>query len=93
MKDKKLKEDMLIFDAHCDTANVLFDESSYFIKKNTSHLSMDKIRKGGLKAQIFAHYVNPVYSPFRSIKKALLLYNALEHRLFSSGNGTKVFNN
>ena len=66
MKNDKLKEDMFIFDAHCDTANVLFDESSYFIKENKSHLSMDEIRKGGLKAQIFALYVNPVYSPFRS---------------------------
>jgi len=90
MKNDKLKEDMLIFDAHCDTANVLFDESSYFIKENKSHLSMDKIRRGGLKAQIFALYVNPAYSPFRSIKKALLLYHALEKKIFSLGNGTKV---
>ena len=85
-----MAEDLLIFDAHCDTANVLFDESSYFIKENESHLSIDKIKKGGLKAQIFALYVNPVYSPFKSIKKALLLYHALENKLFSSGNGTKV---
>jgi len=69
---------------------VLFDESSFFIKKNESHLSMDKIRKGGLKAQIFAIYVNPVYSPYRSLKKALLLYNTLEKKLFTPGYGIKV---
>ncbi len=94
---EKLKEDreiiikdLLIFDAHCDTANVIFDDSSYFIKENKSQLSPDKIKKGGLKAQIFALYVNPVYSPYRSIKKALLLYNSLEQKLFSKGYAVKV---
>ena len=51
---------------------------------------MEKIQKGGLKAQIFAIYVNPVYSPYRSMKKALLLYHTLEKNLFSPGNGIKV---
>jgi membrane dipeptidase len=81
---------LLIFDAHCDTANVLYDDSSYFIKENKSQLTPEKIKKGGLKAQIFAIYVNPVYSPNKCIKKALLLYNALEQKLFSTGYGEKV---
>ncbi len=90
-KDRELLiKDLLIFDAHCDTANVIFDDSSYFIKENKSHLSLDKIKKGGLKAQIFAIYVNPVYSPYRSIKKALLVYNALEQKFFSKGYAVKV---
>jgi membrane dipeptidase len=83
-------KDLLIFDAHCDTANIIYDDSSYFIKENKSQLSPEKIKKGGLKAQIFAIYVNPVYSPHRCIKKALLLYNALEQKLFKTGQGVKV---
>jgi membrane dipeptidase len=91
IKDSEISiKDLLIFDAHCDTANVLFDDSSYFIKENKSQLTPEKIKKGGLKAQIFAIYVNPVYSPNRCIKKALLLYNALEQKLFSKGYGNKV---
>jgi len=90
IKDKKLVKDLLIFDAHCDTANVLYDASSYFVKENESHLTIDKARKGGLKAQIFALYVNPIYAPFRSAKKALMLYQALENKLFNSGNAVKV---
>ena len=88
--NKNLIEELLIFDAHCDTANVLYHQSSYFIKETKSHLNIEKAKKGGLKAQIFALYVNPVYAPHRSIKKALLLYNALEKRLFSSRNALKV---
>lgn len=89
-KNKNLTEKVLIFDSHCDTANVLYDQSSYFIKENKIHLTIEKARKGGLKAQIFALYVNPAYAPHRSVKKALLLYNALEKKLFSPGYAIKV---
>lgn len=83
-------QDMLIFDSHCDTANVLLNDKNYFINKKQSHLDITKIRKGGLKAQIFAIWVNPIYSPFRSIKKALLVFQALENNFFSKGHGVKV---
>jgi membrane dipeptidase len=88
--DENFPKDLLIFDAHCDTANVIFDDSSYFIKENKSHLSFNKIKKGGLKAQIFAIYINPLYSSSGSIKKALSLYYAIEKELFSSNKGIKV---
>jgi len=90
IKNKNLTEELLVFDAHCDTANVFYDQSSYFIKENKNHLTIDKARTGGLKAQIFALYVNPAYAPYRTIKKALMLYNALENKLFSTGNAVKV---
>ena len=83
--------DILIFDAHCDTANILLDKSFYFIiKKNHSHLDLEKIKKGGLKAQIFAIWVSPVYMPNSSIKKALILYNTLEKKIFDLDYGKKV---
>jgi len=89
-KNMNFTKEVMVFDAHCDTANVLYNQSSYFIKEKKRHLSIEKARKGGLNAQIFAFYVNPVYAPYRSIKKALLLYAILENKLFSSGNAVKV---
>ena len=80
-KNRTEFDDILIFDAHCDTANVLLDRSSYFIEKNKSHLSFDKIKKGGLKSQIFALWVSPVYGHKMSLKKALLLYQALKKNI------------
>jgi len=85
-----LTKELMIFDAHCDTANVFHDQSSYIIKENKSHITIEKARAGGLKAQIFALYVNPVYAPHRSLKKALLLYQALEKNLIYSGKAIKV---
>ena len=90
IKNKILDQEILVFDAHCDTANVLLDKSFYFIKKSQSHLDMDKVKKGGLKAQIFAVWINPLYPPHRSTKKALLMYHALEKKIFSQGYGVKV---
>ena len=90
VKNKNFTKELFVFDAHCDTANVLYDSSSYFIKKNENHVTLEKAKKGGLKAQIFALFVNPVYGPHKSLKKALLLYQALEKKLFSSDQTVKV---
>jgi len=89
-QNKNISKDFLIFDAHCDTANPLLDPSFYFKKNKQSHFDIDKIRKVGLKAQIFALYVNPAYAPHQSIKRALLLYHTLEKKVFSLGYGLKV---
>jgi membrane dipeptidase len=89
-KNKKLPQNLLIFDAHCDTVHDLLDPSIDFRKRKQGHVDCEKIRKGGLKAQIFALYVNPVYAPYRSIKKALLLYHMLDKKVFSPGYGMKV---
>ncbi len=88
--NKNLQKDFLIFDAHCDTVHNLLNPSIDFRKRKQGHVDCEKIQKGGLKAQIFALYVNPVYAPYRSTKKALVLYHTLEKKVFSPGYGIKV---
>jgi len=88
--DGKNPKDLLIFDAHCDTVYNLFDTTVDFSKTTQGHLDLTKSRSGGLKAQVFALYVNPVYAPHRSLKKALLLYHTLEKKVFLPGYGRKV---
>jgi len=90
IQDKNLPQDLLIFDAHCDTVHDLLNQSIDFRKRKQGHVDLEKIRIGGLKAQIFALYVNPVYGPYRSIKNALLLYHMLEKKVFSPRYGIKV---
>jgi len=87
---KDLTKDMLIFDAHCDTANVFLENSFYFLEKKEGHLNRIKVSKGGLKAQIFALWVNPLYPPNKCEKKALLLLNGLVENIFKPGWGVKV---
>lgn len=88
--NKDLLKNLLIFDSHCDTVNVLLEDNPYIIDKKDAHLTQEKIIKGGLKAQFFAIWVNPVYDFEGSQKKAMKLYNALENNLISTGFGEKV---
>ena len=61
LNNKKILKDILIFDAHCDTADKLI-KKSYEFGRNNGHLDFEKSIKGGLKAQIFALWVNPTFS-------------------------------
>ena len=86
---KKILKDILIFDAHCDTADKLI-ETSHKFEKNKGHLDLEKIIKGGLKAQIFALWVNPTFSINNPSEKALDLLFSLDKNIFSKGYGNKV---
>ena len=89
-KNNHLTKDFLIFDSHCDTANIYLDNNPYLLNRNIAHITPDKIKKGGLNSQFFAIWVNPIYGLNKSEEKALKLYNALEKNLFSSDFGKKV---
>ena len=84
------KHDLFVFDAHCDTVHDLVDPTSDFKKRTGGHLDLQRSQKGGLQAQIFALYVNPIYAPHQALKKALVLYQTLEKKIFTPGYGTKV---
>ena len=87
--DPSRLKDLFVFDAHCDTACVLFENHISFTR-NSAHLDLRKIRQGGLKAQIFALWVDPLLAPQRAMKKALLLLSAMEKKVFAPGHAVKV---
>jgi membrane dipeptidase len=74
--------DLFIFDAHCDTASVLFDQPWSF-RKSPAHLDLQKIRRGGLKAQVFAIWVDPLFAPQRALKKGLRVLRTMEEKVFA----------
>ncbi|MBN2400565.1 membrane dipeptidase [candidate division KSB1 bacterium] len=82
-------KDLYVFDAHCDTACVLFDQPVSFVR-NSAHLDLHKVRRGGLKAQVFALWVDPLLAPQRAMKKALRLMQNLEQKVFAAGHAVKV---
>jgi membrane dipeptidase len=89
LRNEIFLKDILVFDAHCDTANKL-TKISYNFKKNSGHLDLEKIFKGGLKAQIFALYVNPIIYSDNSFEKALIMLESLKQKIFSQNYGIKV---
>jgi membrane dipeptidase len=82
-------EDLFVFDAHCDTACVLFDQPVSFAR-NSAHLDRQKIKKGGLQAQIFALWVDPLLAPQRAMKRALQLLQNMEEKIFAPKHAVKV---
>jgi membrane dipeptidase len=81
--------DLFIFDAHCDTASVLADKPWSF-RRSPAHIDMRKARQGGLKAQDFAIWVDPLFAPHRALKRALQVLHALEEKAFASKLAAKV---
>jgi membrane dipeptidase len=82
-------KDLFIFDAHCDTACTLFDKPVSFAR-SPAHLDLQKIKKGGLQAQIFALWVDPLLAPHRALKKALLLLQTMDKKVFAPKYAAKV---
>jgi len=82
-------EDLFIFDAHCDTASYLADKPWPF-RRSPAHIDLAKATKGGLKAQVFAIWVDPLFAPHRALKRGLQVLRALEEKAFDPGLAVKV---
>lgn len=78
-----------IFDAHCDTASYLADKPWSF-RRSPAHLDLGKIRRGGLRAQVFAIWVDPLFAPDRALKRGLRVLRAMEDKVFAPGLAAKV---
>lgn len=81
--------DLFIFDAHCDTASALADRPWSF-RRSPAHIDLNKAGQGGLKAQIFAVWVDPLYAPHRALKRGLEVLRALEQKVFAPKLAVKV---
>jgi membrane dipeptidase len=82
-------KDLFIFDAHCDTACVLFDQPVSFTR-SPAQIDRQKIKKGGLQAQIFALWVDPLFAPYRAMKRALQLLQTMEQKVFAPQHAVKT---
>lgn len=88
-RNAETSERPFIFDAHCDTASFLADKPWSF-RRSPAHLDMKKIGRGGLKAQVFAIWVDPLFAPDRALKRGLKVLRAMEDKVFALGLAAKV---
>lgn len=72
-------DNFIIVDAHCDTLSVLNGQK---LRRNSGHLDLERMRKGGVTVQFFAVFVSPAYKG-RELERALeqidVFYNELEN--------------
>ena len=73
---------MIIFDAHCDTITRIMKLNSN-LYSNKCHIDIQRLKKLGGFVQTFAAFIDPVYSPAYSMKRAMQIidrfYSELEN--------------
>lgn len=81
---RKLHQDAIVVDTHCDTLLRVLGRSPYrrqqpykLGERNAEgHLDLPRMQEGGVDVQFFAAYIEPIYKPDRSLKRAMQLFDA-----------------
>lgn len=78
----QLHKESLVFDAHCDTLlEALTGKRRLGKRSEQGHLDLPRLKKGGVKAQIFALFVRPYYLPSAATREALRLIDTFYREL------------
>lgn len=70
---KKLHEDFFIADLHCDTIGKVLDGFDIREEREEMQIDLPKLKKGGVKLQVFASWLNPKYAPNHCTRRVLRL--------------------
>jgi len=82
LKAKQIHQQAWVFDAHCDTICRMINEGYSLEKSNkTGHLDIFRMQEGGIDIQIFAVFIEDIYKPDRSLRRALQLINSFEQEV------------
>jgi len=77
-KARKIHQQAWVFDAHCDTiCKIVNEHYSLEERKKIGHLDIPRMKEGGIGVQIFAVFIEDIYKPDRSLKRALQLISSL----------------
>jgi len=74
IKAKEIHRKATVFDGHCDTILGIINHKRTFGKRaSTGHLDIPRMKEGGIDVQFFAVFIEDIYKPDRSLKRALQL--------------------
>jgi len=74
IKAKQIHQKATVFDGHCDTILEVMKHKRTLEKKSTTgHLDIPRMKEGGIDVQFFAVFIEDIYKPDRSLKRALQL--------------------
>ena len=74
----RLHQESLVVDTHCDTL-VGVANGAYGLgdEREDGHIDLPRLKRGGVNAQFFACYIEPVFKPTRSLRRAVQMIDAL----------------
>lgn len=70
---RKLHEESFIADLHCDTIGKILDGFDIGKENEEMQIDLPKLKKGGVKLQVFASWLNPKYAPNHCTTRVLSL--------------------
>jgi membrane dipeptidase len=75
---KKINQEAIIFDGHCDTVLEIFNKKRNLGEKSDyGHLDIPRMREGGVNVQFFAAFIEEIYKPNASLKRTLQLIDCI----------------
>lgn len=89
-KIKRFHQEALVVDTHCDTLLRVLGRRLPFMRQEPyrlsdrheeGHIDLPRLREGGVDVQFFAAYIEPMYKPDRSLKRALQIFDAFFREL------------
>ncbi len=84
-KARQLHQDALVIDTHCDTLLRVLGRNPYRQQQGAyrlhdrhteGHIDLPRLKEGGVDVQFFAAYIEPIYKPDRSLKRAMQIFDA-----------------
>ncbi|HER25465.1 MAG TPA: membrane dipeptidase [Candidatus Atribacteria bacterium] len=93
-KAEKIHQKAIVFDGHCDTILEVMNNQRTLGKKWTSgHLDVPRMKEGGIDVQFFAIFIESVYKPDRSVKRALQLIDCFYREVDKNQNDISLVTN
>ena len=78
-KAKQIHDSAIVIDTHMDTLQrVLLKHADLGVRSKNGQADLPRLREGGVKAQVFAVWVDPMYAPYRSARRTLQLIDAMQ---------------
>jgi membrane dipeptidase len=91
---KKINQEAIIFDGHCDTVLDIFNKKRNLGEKSDyGHLDIPKMREGGVNVQFFAAFIEEIYKPNASLKRTLQLIDCIYREVEKNQNDISLIIN
>jgi len=75
---QELHHQSLVIDTHCDTIiGVVNGKYGLGTERSEGHIDLPRMQRGGVNAQFFACYIEPVFKPTRSLRRCLQMIDAI----------------
>lgn len=73
-----LHQQALLVDTHCDTIiGVVNGKYGLGEERETGHIDLPRLKRGGVGAQLFACYIEPQFKPTRSLRRCVQMIDAI----------------